>query len=105
MTHTQVIELVEKYLADSSSVTTDELKRAYDAANKLKRAYYAAHKLKHSYDAAHKLKHAHAADAAYFAYKAADSYASNRPYSGAAYSAKAAKHVKQYHEQLAEQSK
>lgn len=32
MTEQQVIELVEKSLADKSSVTTDELKQAYAAA-------------------------------------------------------------------------
>ena len=32
MTEQQVIELVEKYLTDKSSVTTDELKQAYAAA-------------------------------------------------------------------------
>ena len=85
MTHQQVIELVEKYLADNDSVTTDELKRTYDI----------------SYDTAYGLNAAPESvdDAAYSAYRSAVCYASNRPVSGAAYAANAANYVKQYHKQ------
>jgi hypothetical protein len=74
MTHQEVIALVEKWLDDKSSVTADELKRAYAAA-------YAAD-----------------VDASYAYLAACDAYGS------ANYAAAAAKHVKQYHQKLEEQA-
>lgn len=99
MTHQQVIELVEKYLADNDSVTIDELKRAYtiavdSAVDVLAAALAAGDDLSRAQNDASVDAYS-AADATY---RAADSYARNQHNSGAAYAAKASRYVKQYHE-------
>jgi hypothetical protein len=90
MTHQQVIQLVEKYLADNDSVTTDELKRANTAAYTADVAAYAA-------NANYGIGGGTATGTAAAAAAAA--------VSAAIWVTKISMYVKQYHEQLAEQAK
>jgi hypothetical protein len=101
MTHAQVIALVEKWLADNDSVTIDELKRAADAHTEKYTANAAAvfddsaaaYAVTAVFDAMQAADAADDADNSWSAWAAAAAYA------------KASRYIKQYHDQLAEQSK
>ena len=100
MTHQQVIELIEKYLADNTSVTVDELKRvkrdaatAADLVANIADAYA---------DAATRAAACSNYAAIAVAMTAASAAAAAAAYAGDTIAA--TKHVKEYHQQK-EQSK